>query len=96
MDYRHPGLGYAPYGTDVDPYAFMDNGGAWGNGLIRLLFLAMIDNPGYCNYYQQQVRKHLSGPLASQNIMRHINRHREAIESDLDLEYQARGYDKQR
>ena len=56
----------------------------------------MIDNPGYCNYYQQQVRKHLSGPLAPQNIMRHINRHRESIESDLDLEYRARGYDKQR
>ena len=96
LGYRHPGLGDAPYGTDVDPYAFMDSGGAWGNGLIRLLFLAMIDNPGYCNYYQQQVRKHLSGPLAPQNIMRHINRHREAIESDLDLEYRARGYDKQR
>ena len=27
VGYRHPGLGDAPYGTDVDPYALMDSGG---------------------------------------------------------------------
>ena len=96
LGYRHPGLGDAPYGPEVDPYAFMDSGGAYGRGLTRMLFFALIDNPGYCEYYQQEVRKHLNGALATKNIMRHIHRHRDTIASDIELEYKARGYDKQR
>ena len=96
LGYRHPGLAGAPYGIDVDPYAFMDSGGAVGGGLIRSLFLAMIDNPGYCEYYQREVRRHLSTSLATGNIMRHIHRHRDAIAADIDSEYQARGWNKDR
>ncbi|MBQ17467.1 MAG: hypothetical protein CMJ65_10115 [Planctomycetaceae bacterium] len=96
LGYRHPGLGDAPYGVDVDPYAFMDSGGAYGRGLIRSVFLALIDNPGYCEYYQKEVRRHLKGALSISNIMRHIHRHRDAIASGIDTEFQARRYDKKR
>jgi hypothetical protein len=91
LGYRHPGLGDAPYGIDVDPYAFMDSGGAYGNSLIRKLFLALIDNPGYCEYYQKEVRRYLSGPLSTENMMRHIRRHRDAIAHEIEIEYRARG-----
>jgi len=96
LGYRHPGVPDAPFGPEVDPYAFMDSGGAYGRGLIRLLFLAMIDNPGYRDYYQQEVRRHLNGALTTDNILRQVHRHRDAIAADIDAEYQARGYDKDR
>ncbi|MEO1995889.1 MAG: CotH kinase family protein, partial [Planctomycetaceae bacterium] len=96
LGYRHPGVPDAPFGPEVDPYAFMDSGGAYGRGLIRSVFLAMIDNAGYRDYYQQEVRRHLKGALTTDNIMRQVNRHRDAIAADIDAEYQARGYDKDR
>ena len=96
LGYRHPGVPDAPFGPQVDPYGFMDSGGAYGRGLIRLLFLAMIDNPGYRDYYQQEVRRHLHGALATDNILRQIHRHRDAIAADIDVEYRARGHDKDR
>ena len=96
LGYRHPGVPDAPFGPQVDPYAFMDSGGAYGYGLIRLLFLAMLDNAGYRDYYQQEVRRHLSNALTTENILRQVHRHRDAIAAEIDVEYQARGYDKAR
>ena len=90
LGYRHPGLDGAPYGPEVDPYAYMDSGGAGGNGLIRLIFLAMLDNPGYRDYYQQEVRRHLRKALAPENITRHIHRHRDAIATDMKQECEFR------
>ena len=91
LGYRHPGLGDAPYGVDVDPYAFMDSGGAYSNSLIRNIFLALINHPNYRGYYQQEVRRYLSGPLSTKNIMKHIHRHRDAISHDIAVEYRAKG-----
>ena len=91
LGYRHPGLGDAPYGIDVDPYAFIDSGGAYSNSLIRNIFLALINHPQYRDYYQQEVKRHLRGPLSTDNIMRHIHRHRDAIAHDIGVEYAAKG-----
>jgi hypothetical protein len=96
LGYQHPGLGDAPYGVDVDPYAFMDSGGAYSNSLIRNLFLALINHSQYREYYQQEVRKYLSGPLSTKNIMRHIHRHSEAIAHDIEIEYVENGQNLER
>ena len=90
------GLGGGPYGDDVDPYAFMDSGGAYGHGMSRALFFALISNPGYCEYYQQEVRRHLSGALRTDNALRLIHRHRDAIADDIEHEFEARGNDTRR
>ena len=91
LGYRHPHSGDAPVGIDLDPYAFIDSGGAYGNGLIRSLYLALISNQDYRQYYQQEVRRFLKGSLSTENIIRQIHRHRDAIEVDLGKEYKARG-----
>jgi len=96
LGYQHPGLGDAPYGIDVDPYAFMDSGGAYSNSLIRNIFLALINHPQYREYYQREVQRHLSGPLSTKNIMRHIHRHRDAIAHDIEVEYVANRQDIER
>ena len=62
LGYQHPGLGDAPYGIDVDPYAFMDSGGAYSNSLIRNLFLALINHSQYREYYQPVSYTHLTLP----------------------------------
>ena len=97
------GLGYrlrhdtdAPMGIDLDPYAFLDSGGGYGNGLIRSLFLNLLENPGYRDYYQNEVRRYLNGPLSTENIIRQIRRHRDAIAEDLRIEYELQNQDIQR
>ena len=90
------GLGGGPYRHDVDPYAFIDSGGAYGHGLTRSMFCALLGNPDYCEYYQGQVRRHLEGALSHKNAMRHIQRHRDAIVSDIEHEFETRGYGKER
>ncbi len=97
------GLGYrlrhdtdAPLGIDLDPYAFMDSGGGSGNGLISRLFLKLLDNAGYRSYYQDEVRRYLAGPLSTENIVRQIRRHRDAIANDLRVEYESKNQDIQR
>ena len=89
------GLGGGDYDPDVDPYAFIDSGGAYGHSMIRALFFAMIGNPGYCKYYQQEVRRHLRGALSTANALRHVHRNRDAIANDIEHEFDVRGYDKQ-
>ncbi len=91
LGYRHPGFGDAHYGIDMDPYAFMDSGGGYGGSLIRLIFLAALDNPQYVAYYRRAVREYLEGPLSTENILRHVHRHRDAIAQDLAVEYRGRG-----
>jgi hypothetical protein len=91
LGYRHPGFGDAHYGIDMDPYAFMDSGGGYGGSLIRLIFLAVLDNPKYVAYYRRAVREYLDGPLSTENILRHVHRHRDAIAQDLAVEYRERG-----
>ena len=87
------GLGGGSYGHDVDPYAFIDSGGAYGHGMSRALFFALISNPGYCEYYQQEVRRYLSGALRTDNALRLIHRHRDAIAADIEHEFETRGKD---
>ena len=91
LGYRHPGFGDAHYGIDMDPYAFMDSGGGYGGSLIRLIFLAALDNPHYVASYRRAVRQYLDGPLSTENILRHVHRHRDAIADDLAVEYRNRG-----
>ena len=90
------GLGGGPYGHDVDAYAFMDSGGAYGHSMARALFFALISNPGYCEYYQQEVRRHLGGVLRMDNALRVVHRHRDEIAADIEYEFESRGNDKRR
>ncbi|MEE3373468.1 MAG: CotH kinase family protein [Planctomycetota bacterium] len=90
------GLGGGSYGHDVDAYAFIDSGGAYGHGMSRALFFALISNSGYCEYYQQEVRRHLRGALRTDNVLRVVHRHRDAIAADIEHEFESRGNDKRR
>ena len=89
------GLGGGPYDLDADPYAFIDSGGAYGHSLSRKLFFALIGNPGYSEYYQQEVRRHLNNALSPRNALRQVRRHRDAIAADIGHEFETRGYDEQ-
>ncbi|MFL2921122.1 MAG: CotH kinase family protein [Limisphaerales bacterium] len=91
LGYRHPHSGDAPIGIDLDPYAFMDSGGAYGHGLIRTLFLALLNNEAYRKYYQQEVTRYLKESLSTENILRLIRYHRDAIETEMKKEYEAKG-----
>jgi hypothetical protein len=90
------GLGGGPYSHELDPYAFIDSGGGYGHGLSRKLFFALLGNPGYCEYYQKEVRRHLSGSLRTENALRHLRRHRDAIAADIEYEFEIRKYGKKR
>ncbi|MDP7014780.1 MAG: CotH kinase family protein [Pirellulaceae bacterium] len=85
-----------PHRENDDPYAFIDSGGAYGYGLTRSLFFALLGSPDYCNYYQQQVERHLNGALSKANVMDQIRRHRDAIAVDIEHEFETRKYDKER
>ncbi len=91
LGYRHPHKGDAPTDIDLDPYAFMDSGGASGHSLIRKLFMALLSNPGYRDYYQAEVKRYLSGPLSSKNILGRVRGHRDRIAHDLEREYARHG-----
>ena len=90
------GLSGGPYGPEVDPYSFIDSGGAYGHGMSRKLFFALLGNPGYREYYQQQVRKYLNGPLSSANALRQTHHHRDLVVADIEHEFETRGYGKER
>jgi len=90
------GLAGGPYGPEVDPYSFIDSGGAYGHGMSRKLFFALLGNPGYREYYQQQVRKYLNGPLSSANALRQAHHHRDIVVADIEHEFETRGYGKER
>ena len=88
-------LGGGPYGPDVNPYAFIDSGGAYGHSLSRQLFFALIGNPSYSEYYQEEVRRHLNTALSTENALRHVHRHRDTIAADIEHEVETRGYGKE-
>ena len=84
-----------PYRKLDDPYAFIDSGGAYGLSFGRSLFFALLGNADYREYYQQEVRRHLSGALAADNVLAHIGRHRDGIKADIEQEFDRRGYRKE-
>ena len=89
------GLGGTPSRhPNMDPYAFIDSGGAYGHGLSRKLFFALIGNPGYCDYYQDEVRRYLGTALSPENTLPLIRRHRDAIAADIEREFEASGSNK--
>ena len=85
-----------PFREQDDPYAFIDSGAAYGFGPLRSLFLALLGNPNYCNYYQEEVRKHLDGALSRDHVLSQLRRHAEAIRSDIEHEFETRRYGKER
>ena len=90
------GLLGGPYEPNANPYAFIDSGGAYGHGLQRQLFFALLGNAGYREYYQQEVRRHLNNALSPRNALRQVRRHRDAIAVDIGREFAANGYDMER
>ena len=85
-----------PFRELDDPYAFIDSGAAYGFGPLRSLFLAMLENSNYCEYYQEEVRRHLNGALARDHVLGEIRRHTEGIRSDIEHEFETRRYGKER
>ena len=83
------------YGPDVAPYAFINSGGAYGHSLSRKLFFALIGNPSYSEYYQEEVRRHLNTALSTENALRHVHRHRDTIAANIEYEFETRGYGKE-
>ena len=79
--------------SEADPYAFIDSGGAYGTSLARAMFFGLLGNNNYREYYQQQVRKHLAGALSTENVMRQIQRHRDAIKFDTRQEFAQHRFD---
>ena len=86
------GLLGGPYEPNANPYAFIDSGGAYGHGLQRKLFFALLGNAGYSEYYQQEVRRHLNNALSPRNALRQVRRHRDAIAADIGRDFAANGY----
>jgi len=87
------GLLGGPYKPDANPYAFIDSGGAYGHGLQRKLFFALLGNADYRDYYQQEVRRYLADALSPENALRQVRRHRDAIAVDIERDFAANGHD---
>ncbi len=90
------GLVGGPYEPNTNPYAFIDSGGAYGHGLQRKLFFALLGNAGYREYYQQEVRRHLNNALSPRNALRQVRRHRDTIATDIGREFASNGYEMER
>ncbi|MBC8245466.1 MAG: CotH kinase family protein [Verrucomicrobia bacterium] len=86
------GLVGGPYEPNANPYAFIDSGGAYGHGLQRKLFFALLGNAGYREYYQQEVRRHLGSALSPENALRQVRRHRDVIAADIGRDFAANGH----
>ena len=82
-----------PYKPDTDPYAFIDSGGAYGFSTQRKMFIALLGNPEYREYYQAEVRRHLDRALSEENVLRRTRQLRDAIANEIAHEYRARKYD---
>jgi hypothetical protein len=82
-----------PYKPDTDSYAFIDSGGAYGFSTQRKMFIALLGNPEYREYYQAEVRRHLDGALSEENVLRRTRQLRDAIANEIAHEYRARKYD---
>ncbi|MDP6893122.1 MAG: CotH kinase family protein, partial [Verrucomicrobiota bacterium] len=82
-----------PYKPDNDSYAFIDSGGAYGFSTQRKMFIALLGNPEYREYYQAEVRRHLDGALSDENVLRRTRQLRDAIANEIAHEYRASKYD---
>ena len=82
-----------PYKPDNDSYAFIDSGGAYGFSTQRKMFIALLGNPEYREYYQAEVRRHLDGALSEENVLRRTRQLRDTIANEIAHEYRARKYD---
>lgn len=77
----------------TDPYAFIDSGGAYGFGMSRTIFFALLGNADYRNYYQSEVKRHLNGALSKENALRQVRKHRDIIASATEREFNRRRAD---
>ena len=82
-----------PYKPDNDSYAFIDSGGAYGFSTKRKMFIALLGNPEYREYYQAEVRRHLDGALLEENVLRRTRQLSDAIAKEIEHEYRASKYD---
>ena len=82
-----------PYEPNSGSYAFIDSGGAYGFSTQRKIFIALLGNPEYREYYQAEVRRHLSGALSEENVLRRVRQLRDAIANEVAHEYRVRKYD---
>ena len=82
-----------PYKPDNDSYAFIDSGGAYGFSTKRKMFIALLGNPEYREYYQVEVRRHLDGALLEENVLRRTRQLIDAIAKEIEHEYRASKYD---
>ena len=57
------------------------------------MFIALLGNPDYREYYQAEVRRHLDGALSEENVLRRTRQLRDAIANEIAHEYRARKYD---
>ena len=82
-----------PYKPENDSYAFIDSGGAYGFSTQRKMFIALLGNPEYREYYQAEVRRHLDGGLSQENVLRRTRQLRDAVANEIAHEYRANKYD---
>ncbi len=87
------GIRGGPYKPDTGSYAFIDSGGAYGFSTQRKMFIALLGNPEYREYYQAEVRRHLDGALSEENVLRRTRELRDAIANEVAHEYRVRNYD---
>jgi len=89
------GIRGGPYKPDTGSYAFIDSGGAYGFSTQRKMFIALLGNPAYRDYYQAEVRRHLDGALSEENVLRRARQLRDFIADGVTHEYRARRYNVQ-
>ena len=86
------GIRGGPYKPDTNSYAFIDSGGAYGFNTQRKMFIALLGNQEYREYYKSEVRRHLSGALSKENVLRRIRQQRDTIAAEVEHEYRIRDY----
>ena len=55
-------------------------------GTIRDLFVALVNNAAYAEYFQSDVERYLEGPLSPANVIEKITRHQGEIAPLMALE----------
>ena len=86
------GIRGGPYKPDTSSYAFIDSGGAYGFGTQRKMFIALLGNPEYREFYQAEVRRHLGGALSEENVLRRARQLRDFLTDEVTHEYRVRRY----
>ena len=78
------GIGLSPTGFSRDTYAHVV--GSRKKGTIRDIFVALVNNAGYTEYFQSEVERYLDGPLSPENVIEKIIRHQGEIAPLMPLE----------